>query len=82
MGVSINPTIKILADLGFVGINKLHSNSEIPHKNTKNKPISKHQKKENSLLAKKRIAVEHVNRMLKIFNILNILTETSKNALV
>jgi DDE superfamily endonuclease len=66
----INETIKILADLGFLGIHKIHLNSEIPHKNLKNNKLTKAQKKENKVLARQRISVEHVNRMMKIFLIL------------
>lgn len=70
MDLDINIKTKVLADLGFLGIDKIHENSEIPHKNTKKKPINKTQKKENKALAKERVPIEHVNRLLKIFNIL------------
>ena len=68
--IHINETIQILADLGFLGINKIHKNSIIPHKSSKNKKITKEQKRQNKALAKQRIAVEHVNRMMKRFLIL------------
>ena len=70
MNLDIDIKTKVLGDLGFLGIVKIHENSEIPHKNTKKKPITKDQKKENKALAKERIVIEHVNRLLKIFNIL------------
>ena len=66
----INETIKLLADLGFLGVNKIHQNSEIPHKNSKKQPLTKEQKRQNRELAKQRISIEHVNRMMKIFLIL------------
>jgi hypothetical protein len=66
----IHESIKILADLGFIGIHKIHLNSEIPHKNSKNHKLTKEQKKQNRQLAKQRILIEHVNRMMKIFLIL------------
>lgn len=68
--IHISETIQILADLGFLGINKIHSNSIIPHKSSKNNKITKEQKHENKALARQRIAVEHVNRLMKIFLIL------------
>jgi hypothetical protein len=68
--IHISETIKILADLGFLGINKIHQNSEIPHKSSKNKKITKEQKKQNKILARQRIVIEHVNRLMKIFLIL------------
>ena len=61
--------VKILADLGYLGINKIHENSIIPIKGTKKKPLSKADKKFNHQLAKERIPVEHVNRRCKIFRI-------------
>jgi IS5 family transposase len=61
---------KILADLGFLGIQKIHLNSEIPRKSSKNHKLTKAEKKQNRELAKRRISIEHVNRMMKIFLIL------------
>lgn len=66
----IAESTKILGDLGFLGIHKIHLNSTIPHKNSKNKKLSKEQKAENKALARERIVIEHVNRMMKIFLIL------------
>jgi IS5 family transposase len=63
--------IEILADKGYQGINKFHSNSKIPLKKTKNKKLSKEQKKFNKDLNKERIVIEHINRKLKIFRILS-----------
>lgn len=70
MGLHISESIKILADLGFLGIYKIHKNSLIPHKSSKNKPLNKEQKKQNRELASKRTPIEHTNRIMKIFNIL------------
>lgn len=70
MGLHISESIKILADLGFVGIYKIHKNSIVPHKSSKNHPLTKEQKKQNRELASQRIPIEHTNRMMKIFNIL------------
>jgi hypothetical protein len=68
--IHINETIEILADLGFLGIKKIHQNSTIPHKNSKKKKLTKQQKKENKALSSQRIVIEHVNRFMKIFLIL------------
>lgn len=70
MGLRIDESIKVLADLGFLGITKIHANSQIPHKSSKNKPLTKEQKRENKKLASQRIPIEHTNCMIKIFNIL------------
>ena len=65
----IHPDILILADSGYQGINKIHGNSWIPHKESKKNPLTKEQKKENKALAQLRIYVEMVNRRCKIFRI-------------
>ena len=51
-------------DLGYVGIEKFHSNVEIPKKNSKNYKLTDKDKKENQEKASKRIFVEHANRLL------------------
>lgn len=68
--IHINETIQILADLGFLGIKKVHKNSVIPYKNSKKHKITKQQKQENKIIARQRIVIEHVNRLMKIFLIL------------
>jgi hypothetical protein len=63
----IHPDLLILVDSGYQGIEKIHSNSWIPHKKSKKKPLTKGQKKENKALAELRIYIENVNRRCKIF---------------
>jgi IS5 family transposase len=65
----INSRVKILADSGYQGIEKIHHNSAIPHKKTKKNQLTKKQKQENKELSKQRIPVEHINRRCKIFRI-------------
>jgi hypothetical protein len=60
---------KVLADLGYVGIDKICPNSEIPNKKTKKNPLSKKDKKENRKLSSKRIIVEQINAKIKVFKI-------------
>ena len=60
---------KILADLGYLGIQKICPNSEIPKKNTKLKKLTKDDKKENRKLSSKRIIVEQINAKIKVFKI-------------
>lgn len=59
-----------LADKGYQGIVKLHSNSCTPHKKPRRSQLSPLQKQQNRELAQKRVICEHVNRRLKIFRIL------------
>ncbi len=63
--------LKVIADKGYQGIAKLHNLSETPIKKSKKKKLTKDQKKYNRELNRLRIAVEHVNRRLKIFKILS-----------
>lgn len=61
--------IRILVDLGYVGICKFHKNAVHPIKSSKKNPLTKADKKFNQELAKERIFIEHVNRRCKIFRI-------------
>ena len=60
---------KILADLGYLGINKICPNAEIPKKRTKLNPLSKEDKKYNHKLSSKRIIIEQINAKIKVFKI-------------
>ena len=60
---------KVLADLGYVGIDKICPNSKIPKKKTKKNPLTKDDKKENRKLASKRIIIEQINAKIKVFKI-------------
>ncbi len=60
---------KILADLGYVGIDKICPNSKIPNKKTKKNPLTKDDKKENRKLSSKRIIIEQINAKIKVFKI-------------
>ena len=63
--------ILCLADTGYLGINKLHANSQIPAKKSKLHPLTPEQKVANRELASQRIFVEHVIGWLKVFRILS-----------
>lgn len=66
----IHPNIKQQADSGYQGAQHAHTNTEIPIKKSKNKPLTKQQKKANRQLAKERIYIEHTNAKLKVFKLL------------
>ena len=59
----------ILADLGYIGINRLCPNAQIPNKKTKLHPLTKEDKIENNKLSSKRIIVEHINAKIKVFKV-------------
>jgi hypothetical protein len=71
-GVHFHEQTQGLADKGYQGLQKLHPNSLIPIKKPKNGSLSKEDKRFNRQLARQRIAIEHVNRRLKIFKILSL----------
>ena len=71
-GVHFHTQTQGFADKGYQGLQKLHSNSQIPIKKPKGGSLSKADKQFNRQLARQRIAIEHVNRRLKIFKILSL----------
>lgn len=64
-------SLKVIADKGYQGIAKLHKMSETPIKKSQGKKLTKDQKKSNRQLNRLRVAIEHINRRLKIFKILS-----------
>lgn len=66
--------INIWVDLGFVGLDKFLENVTIliPHKKSKNKPLTKEQKEENKVISKVRVKVENTIAMIKRYFILRI----------
>ena len=61
----------MVADKGYQGIAKLHSSSYVPIKRRRNRPLSELETEYNRVLSQVRIAIEHVNRRLKVFRILS-----------
>ena len=66
----IHPSIKVVTDTGYQGLQKLHANSEMPKKRSKKKPLSQEDKKKNKLLARERVLNENVIGRLKRFKII------------
>ncbi|MDR3365566.1 MAG: transposase, partial [Prevotellaceae bacterium] len=62
-------TTGVKTDSGYLGIKKLHSNSELPHKKSKFHPLSKQEKLENRAVARTRVANEHAIGFVKRFRI-------------
>lgn len=61
----------LIVDTGYVGVKKLHSNTLIPRKASKNKKLTKDDKKYNTTVAKKRIFNENVIGRLKKFKVIS-----------
>ena len=69
--VRFHQLLKVIGDKGYQGITKIQGNSETPIKRPRGGKLTKEQKKYNRQLNRLRIAVEHINRRLKIFKILS-----------
>lgn len=70
IGCKVIDHIKIQADSGYQGIEKLHNNSETPKKKSKNHPLTEEEKMNNHRIGSERIAIEHVNCRLKRLRII------------
>lgn len=71
MASRLSDTTCCLADLGYLGLMKLHTNAQTPFRKSKHHPLSRAQKTFNRTLSRKRIVVEHVIARLKVFRILS-----------
>ena len=67
---------KAKVDTGFQGIQKIHSNTEIPKKRSKKHPLTKEDKLRNRQISPARVLIENIIREMKIFRIL---TEKYRN---
>jgi len=67
----VHPNIMVLADLGYLGLERLHAHSFLPVKATKHHPLTYEEKCANRTLARLRLRVEQVIGRLKVFRILS-----------
>lgn len=61
----------VLADLGYLGLERLHTHSFLPTKATKHHLLSYEEKQANRTLARLRLGIERVIGRLKVFRILS-----------
>ncbi len=66
----VHPQIMVLADLGYLGLERLHAHSFMPTKATKHHPLTYEEKHANRTLAHLRLHIEHVIGRLKVWRIL------------
>jgi hypothetical protein len=71
VGKHVDESITIQADLGYLGIDKFHANSEVPFKESKNHTLTRREKAYNKRLARQRVVVEHINAKIKTFKIMS-----------
>lgn len=68
--LGVKGSTKIIADSGYQGIKKTHSNSELPKSNTKKHPLTEEEKAMNHQISSERVLIENVIRKVKIFRII------------
>ena len=68
--VRFRPETEALTDSGYQGLQKIHANSRLPKKKSKNSPLTLDDKKENRKLSSDRVLNENVIGMLKRFKII------------
>jgi hypothetical protein len=69
-GVVLNPCLQVLTDTGYIGLQKIHHNTYMPKKKSKNRPLTKYDKMHNRKLSSKRVLNEHVIGKVKRFKII------------
>lgn len=67
----VHPDTKIQGDSGYQGIQKIHSNSELPKKKSKKNPLIQEDKMRNKEISSQRVIVENVFASLKKFKIIS-----------
>lgn len=69
--IDYNKENAIFVDKGYMGIEKIHSNSLVPIRASKNHKLTEIEKWYNNEISKIRIAIEHVNAFIKKFKIVS-----------
>lgn len=67
---AIHPTIYAKTDTGYQSIAKIHPNTLMPKKRSKNHPLTKADKEFNRRISRQRVFVEHVIGFIKRFKII------------
>jgi transposase len=65
----LHPKTKAVTDMGYLGLQKIHAQTEMPKKSSKNNPLSPEDKARNRAISKKRILCENVIAVIKRFRI-------------
>ena len=67
--VHLHPEISALTDTGYLGLQKIHTKTEMPKKKTKKIPLTREDKANNRKISSERVSNEHVIGMKKRFKI-------------
>ena len=65
----VQDRVQLIVDSGYQGLQKIHSNTLLPKKKRKNKPLTKEDKKNNTNIASQRVSNEHAIGFIKRFKI-------------
>ena len=68
-GVKIYEGIKAVTDTGYIGLQKIHANTDMPKKKSKNNPLTLSDKQRNRELSSQRVLNEHAIGKIKRFKI-------------
>jgi hypothetical protein len=67
--VVVQTKVTLIVDSGYQGLQKIHGNTLLPKKKSKNKPLTKEDKKNNTNIASRRVYNEHAIGFIKRFKI-------------
>jgi len=67
--VHVKPETQLDTDTGYQGIAEIHTNSVLPRKKSKKKPLTKEDKSFNRAVSSERVTNEHVIGFIKRFKI-------------
>lgn len=67
----IPPNSRVFVDSGYQGLDKIHTQTELPYKATKTKPLDQEEKEYNHALSRYRVTVENIIGDVKTFKILS-----------
>ncbi len=79
-GVKIPPGCRLLADSGYQGFQKEHTNMWLPIRKPPGAELDRKAKKHNRQLGKERIPIEHRFAQMKVFQILSQVYRNPRNA--
>lgn len=68
--VKIYESIKVITDTGYLGLQKIHTNTDMPKKRSKKHPLTAEDKQQNRIISSIRVLNEHAIGKLKRFKIL------------
>ena len=68
--VGTHPAVRLKADSGYQGLQKIHANTDLPKKQKKKAPLTREDKKNNTRLAAERVLNEHAIGRIKRFKII------------